>query len=51
MKQIGNIKSNSIYNPNELKYPPPANLMDGERDSELEKYIRGKSNTKFHTAS
>ncbi|KAF9467205.1 hypothetical protein BDZ94DRAFT_60057 [Collybia nuda] len=42
MKSFGNIKSNAIYNPNELRYPPPPNLMDAERDSELEQYIRSK---------
>lgn len=42
MRQIGNVKSNLKYNPNELKHPPPTNLMDGERGSELEKYIRAK---------
>ena len=41
MKQIGNVKSNAKYNPDEARYPPPANLIDSERDSELEKYIRG----------
>ncbi|KAG6840559.1 hypothetical protein C0991_005835 [Blastosporella zonata] len=42
MKSIGNIKSNAIYNPNEVRNPPPPNLMDAERDSELEQYIRSK---------
>ncbi|CAA7266243.1 unnamed protein product [Cyclocybe aegerita] len=42
MKSMGNIKSNSIYNPNELKHPPPPNLEDTERDSEIEQYIRAK---------
>ena len=41
MKQMGNVKSNSIYNPDETRYPPPTNMIDSERDSELEKYIRG----------
>lgn len=40
MRTLGNVKSNAFYNPNEAKYPPPSNLMDGERDSELEQYIR-----------
>ena len=40
MKQIGNVKSNSIYNPNETRHPPPINAVDQERDSELEKFIR-----------
>ncbi|KAG5717154.1 UBA domain-containing protein 3 [Termitomyces sp. T112] len=42
MKSIGNVKSNAMYNPNEARNPPPANLMDAERDSELEQYIRSK---------
>lgn len=43
MKSIGNIKSNAIYNPNEVRNPPPANLMDAGRDGELERYIRCES--------
>ncbi|KAF9011922.1 hypothetical protein BDQ17DRAFT_1405506 [Cyathus striatus] len=42
MKNIGNVKSNAIYNPNEIRHPPPPNLEDSERDGELEQYIRGK---------
>jgi stromal membrane-associated protein len=41
MKQNGNIKSNTYYNPNEIKNPLPVNLTDDGRDSEMEKYIRG----------
>lgn len=41
MRQNGNIKSNALYNPNETRHPPPANMVDSERDSELEKFIRG----------
>jgi len=48
MKSIGNIKSNAIYNPNELRYPPPPNLEDSERDSELEQYIRCKRQSCSH---
>ena len=44
MKQVGNIKANAIYNPDERRHPPPTNLIDSERDSELEKFIRGMSN-------
>lgn len=40
MKEKGNIKSNALYNPNEARHPPPTNMMDSERDSELEKFIR-----------
>ncbi|KAJ7130314.1 hypothetical protein C8R44DRAFT_64502 [Mycena epipterygia] len=42
MRQNGNIKSNQFYNPNETRHPPPPNLMDGERDSEMEQFIRSK---------
>ncbi|KIP03394.1 hypothetical protein PHLGIDRAFT_130169 [Phlebiopsis gigantea 11061_1 CR5-6] len=42
MKTIGNTASNAKYNPDETRYPPPANLIDSERDSELEKFIRAK---------
>jgi hypothetical protein len=40
MRTMGNVKSNAIYNLNEIRYPPPANLVDSERDSEMESYIR-----------
>ncbi|KAI0088309.1 hypothetical protein BDY19DRAFT_985604 [Irpex rosettiformis] len=40
MRQNGNIKSNALYNPDEIRHPPPTNYIDSERDSELEKYIR-----------
>ncbi|KAF8065075.1 hypothetical protein FPV67DRAFT_168049 [Lyophyllum atratum] len=42
MRSMGNANSNAIHNPNEVRHPPPANLMDAERDSELEQYIRSK---------
>ncbi|KAG8897232.1 hypothetical protein FRB99_008351 [Tulasnella sp. 403] len=42
MKNMGNIKANALYNPDPLRNPPPTNMEDGERDSELEKYIRNK---------
>ncbi len=40
MKNMGNVKSNAIFNPNEIRHPPPPSLMDAERDSDLEQYIR-----------
>lgn len=43
MKSKGNVKSNAHYNPDEVKHPPPTNMIDSERDSDLEKYIRCKS--------
>ncbi|TFY80211.1 hypothetical protein EWM64_g3802 [Hericium alpestre] len=42
MRQNGNIKSNQRYNPDEVRNPPPTNMVDSERDSELEKFIRDK---------
>lgn len=39
---MGNVKSNAIYNPDEVRNPPPTNMIEQERDSDLEKYIRGK---------
>lgn len=41
MKSIGNVASNAKYNPDEARHPLPANLEESERDSELEKFIRG----------
>jgi hypothetical protein len=41
MKEMGNVKSNAYFNPNEIKNPPPTNMIEQERDSDLEKYIRG----------
>lgn len=42
MRSMGNTKANTIYNPNELRHPPPPNLEDTDRDSEIEQYIRCK---------
>lgn len=42
MRRVGNINSNEIYNPDEVRHPPPANMIDVARDSEIEKFIRGK---------
>ncbi|KAF9260757.1 ArfGap-domain-containing protein [Marasmius fiardii PR-910] len=42
MTEMGNVKSNTLYCPNELRHPPPPLLMADERDSELEQYIRSK---------
>ena len=42
MKEIGNIKANQHWNPDERKNPIPANMEESERDSELEQYIRGE---------
>ncbi|GJE98718.1 ArfGap-domain-containing protein [Phanerochaete sordida] len=42
MKQLGNVKCNAKYNPDEKRHPPPTNMIDSERDSELEKFIRAK---------
>lgn len=42
MRQMGNIKSNEMYNRDEVRHPPPANMTDVARDSEIEKFIRDK---------
>ncbi|KAF7293043.1 ARF GAP-like zinc finger-containing protein [Mycena indigotica] len=42
MREMGNANSNFIYNPNETRHPPPPNLLDGERDSEMEQFVRSK---------
>lgn len=42
MRQVGNTNSNHTYNPDEVRNPPPTNMIDAERDSELEKFIRDK---------
>ncbi|KAG9080984.1 hypothetical protein FRC06_005955 [Ceratobasidium sp. 370] len=46
VKTIGNINANAKWNPNEARHPPPTNLEESERDSEMEKYIRAKYETK-----
>ena len=40
MKNNGNLKSNAYFNSNEIRNPPPPSMMEHERDSELEQYIR-----------
>ncbi len=42
MKEVGNVKSNKFFNPDEMRNRPPTNMEESERDSELEKYIRRK---------
>lgn len=46
VKNIGNINANAKWNPNESMHPPPTNLEESERDSEMEKYIRAKYESK-----
>ncbi|GMK54884.1 hypothetical protein CspeluHIS016_0114700 [Cutaneotrichosporon spelunceum] len=41
MKDMGNVKSNAIYNPDPERHPPPASVSD-ERDSEIQQFIRRK---------
>ncbi|RPD54233.1 ArfGap-domain-containing protein [Lentinus tigrinus ALCF2SS1-7] len=50
MKSTGNIKSNAHYNPDEIRHPPPTNMIDAERDSDLEKYIRSKYQYKSYVS-
>ncbi|TFY63338.1 hypothetical protein EVJ58_g3304 [Rhodofomes roseus] len=40
MKNNGNVKSNAYYNPDEKRHPPPTNMIDSERDSDLENQVR-----------
>lgn len=47
MKQNGNIRSNAFYNPDEARHPSPTNMMEAERDSEIEKFIRAKYEFKW----
>lgn len=42
MREMGNIKSNEYYNPDERRNHPPANVENGERDSDLERFVRNK---------
>ncbi|CAO1632300.1 unnamed protein product [Parajaminaea phylloscopi] len=42
MKSLGNARSNDYYNPDEKRNRPPANVENGERDSDLERFIRNK---------
>ncbi|KAG6329755.1 hypothetical protein ID866_9335 [Astraeus odoratus] len=42
MKRNGNVRSNQLYNPDEARHPPPTNMIETERDSELERFIRAK---------
>lgn len=46
MQQCGNRKSNELYNPNDAKHPPPTDLEESERDSQLERFIRRKYESK-----
>lgn len=46
MKEMGNLRSNQLHNPDEMRNRPPTNMEDSERDSELEKYIRQKYETR-----
>lgn len=47
MREIGNIKSNMKFNPDERRNRPPANVEEGERNSELERFIFDKYRGKF----
>ena len=51
MQAIGNINSNRIYNPNEIRNPPPPNLEESERDSEIEQFIRGEQRNSHYNPS
>ncbi|KAH9819281.1 putative GTPase activating protein for Arf-domain-containing protein [Melampsora americana] len=51
MRSIGNIKANMQWNPNAAKNPPPTDLEESERDSQLERYIRKKYESAQFTKS
>src|SRR5260370_36852059 len=42
MKNAGNLRANSTYNPDERRNPPPTNADESDRGSEMEKFIRDK---------
>ncbi|GAA5882123.1 hypothetical protein JCM3774_005448 [Rhodotorula dairenensis] len=42
MRQLGNVRVNSLLNPDEQRHPPPAADSGDERNSELERFIRNK---------
>ncbi|CED82978.1 ap-domain-containing protein [Phaffia rhodozyma] len=51
IRDIGNIKSNLKINNDDSRNPPPTNLEHGERDNELERYIRRKYDTSLSKSS
>lgn len=51
MRSIGNIKANMQWNPNSAKNPPPTDLEESERDSQLERFIRKKYESAQFTKS
>ncbi|GEM10363.1 hypothetical protein Rt10032_c11g4380 [Rhodotorula toruloides] len=42
MRQLGNVKVNSMLNPDERRHPPPPQDSGNERNSQLERFIRNK---------
>ncbi|BGP34323.1 Protein gts1 [Rhodotorula toruloides] len=42
MRQLGNVKVNSMLNPDERRHPPPPQGSGDERNSQLERFIRNK---------
>ncbi|EGG13012.1 uncharacterized protein MELLADRAFT_76352 [Melampsora larici-populina 98AG31] len=51
MRSTGNIKANMQWNPNSAKNPPPTDLEESERDSQLERFIRKKYESAQFTKS
>lgn len=47
MREVGNVKSNQKYNPDERRHRPPVSIDDADRDSELENNIFDKYKGKF----
>ncbi|KAL7007555.1 Protein gts1 [Cystobasidiomycetes sp. EMM_F5] len=42
VKQMGNVKSNALYNPDPAAHPPPLNMDDDGRNSAMMLYIQSK---------
>ncbi|BGP10343.1 Protein gts1 [Rhodotorula toruloides] len=42
MRKLGNVKVNSMLNPDERRHPPPPQDSGDERNSQLERFIRNK---------
>ncbi|GAA5951934.1 hypothetical protein JCM3765_005145 [Sporobolomyces pararoseus] len=48
MRKLGNVKVNSLLNPDERRNPPPPPDSDDSRNSELERFVRNKYEYKVY---
>ncbi|GAA5885154.1 hypothetical protein JCM16303_005877 [Sporobolomyces ruberrimus] len=48
MRKLGNVKVNSLLNPDERRNPPPHQDSDDSRNSELERFVRNKYEYKVY---